>query len=94
VNLTYGVLALRPIVTHCIKRMWVVYYFVGLLSLDHSDDSEWVEESKEGECGCGTDVGKCEVSLMQIISGLAAKGYCPRYTSLCLLLKKFNCQTC
>jgi len=47
VNLTNGVLALRPVVTHCMKRMWVIYYFVGLLSLDHSDDSEWVEESKE-----------------------------------------------
>ncbi len=43
---------------------------MGLLSLDHSDDSEWVEESKEGECGCGIGVGKCEISLMQIISGL------------------------
>jgi hypothetical protein len=57
---------------------------VGLLSLDHSDDSEWVEESKEGECGCGIGVGKCEISLMQIISGLAAKGCRPRYTSSCL----------
>lgn len=67
---------------------------MGLLSLDHSDDSEWVEESKEGECGCGIGVGKCEISLMQIISGLAAKGLSPKVYFLMSLLKKFNCQTC